>query len=332
VILAGDIGGTKCNLALYEEKSGRLESVLELRFESKKYAGFHFIVTEFLELAANHCPRDRIAAASFGVAGPVVQNSVKVTNLPWVLDGAALAEKTGLRRVILLNDLAATAKSLGYLPPQDFCTLNRGEAVPGGAIALIGAGTGLGHVNLIWDGTKYCVAGAEAGHADFSPHDEEQIDLLRFVLEKGLPPSAETILSGNGILLVHEFLDSAVHHPIFDVPGADAAPVISRQGLEGSCPVCVETLNLWTKIYGSESGNLALRGLATGGVYIAGGIAAKILPKMTDGRFVRAFCDKSKMEYLLERMPISIVLNEKAPLLGAGYQALEASRSPVQAG
>jgi len=332
VILAGDIGGTKCNLALYREKSGQLEPFLERRFESKQYAGFHVIVTEFLQLAASQCSPDRIAVAGFGVAGPVVENRVKVTNLPWVLDGEALAEKTGLRRVVLLNDFAATANSLDHLSAEDFCVLNKGEVAPGGAMALIGAGTGLGQVNLFWDGAKYRVAGAEAGHADFSPHDEKQLDLLRFILKKSLPPSAKTILSGHGILLVHEFLDPAAHHPIFDVPGADPAPEISRCGLDGSCPVCVETLDFWTKIYGSETGNLALRGLATGGVYVAGGIAPKILPKMADGRFLRAFRDKSKMEDLLGRVPLSIVLNEKAPLIGAGYQALDESRSLARAG
>lgn len=327
MILAGDVGGTKSNLALCRESGGRLETVLEQRFESRKYSAFHRIVTEFLQSAGTDGSPDQIAAAAFGVAGPVVRNRVKVTNLPWVMDGAALAKKTGVRQVILFNDLAATAYSLEHLPAEDFCVLNKGEAVPDGTKALIAAGTGLGEALLFWDGRKYCAAGSEGAHAGFSPHDEQQIELLRFVLKTGLPPSTETILSGPGISLVHRFLNPAAHHPFFDLPDADPAPEITRGGLEGSCPVCVETLDLWTKIYGSEAGNLALRSLATGGLYIAGGIAVKMLAKMTEARFVGAFCDKPKMKYLLERIPVSVVLNEKAPLIGAAYQALEAART-----
>jgi glucokinase len=331
VILAGDIGGTKCNLALFEENSGRLQVVLERRFESKKYPEFRPVVAEFLQLVrASGAPRE-ITAAVFGVAGPVLQNHVKVANLPWEIDGTALVERIGVPKVVLINDLAATANSLPHLPQEDFCSVNKGEAVPGGAIALVGAGTGWGHVNLIWDGNRYCAAVAESAHADFSPHDEQQLELLRFVLRRGLAPSTEAILSGSGLGLVHEFLAPQTRHDFMVVPGADVAPEISRLGLGGSCPACVETLDLWTKIYGSEAGNAALRALATGGVYLCGGIAVKILPKMTDGRFVRAFRDKAKMEYLLERMPVSVVLNEKAPLIGAAYGALEVSRTPTPA-
>jgi len=331
VILAGDIGGTKCNLGLFEERNGRLQAVLEQRFESRKYPEFHSLFAEFLQLAgANRAP-GKIAAAALGVAGPVLQNRVKVANLPWEMDGAALAQRTGVPLVLLINDLVATAHGLSHLPQEDFRVLSKGEAAPGGAVAVLGAGTGLGHVNLFWDGKKYCVAAAESAHADFSPHDEQQLELLRFVLKKGLAPSAEAILSGSGFLLVHEFLAPRTRHVFMADPDADVAAEISRRGLEGSCPGCVETLDLWTKVYGSEAGNAALRALATGGVYISGGIAVKILPKMTDGRFVRAFRDKDKMEYLLERIPIAVLLNEKAPLIGAAYRALEVSRAAVPA-
>lgn len=326
MILAGDVGGTKCNLALFAKNNGRLEAALERRFESKNYAQFDQIVTEFVRQAASQCSADNILAAGFGVAGPVADNRVKATNLPWTVDGDALAHKIGVKRVTVLNDLVAAAHSLDYLPPEDLFVVNKGKAAPGGAKALIAAGTGLGNAIMFWDGQKYLAAPSEAGHSDFSPHDDQQIELLRFILRKGAPPSTESILSGRGFRTIHEFLNPAVRHPSFDDAQADPAPEITRQGLDKSCPVCVATLDLWTKIYGSETGNYAIRVMATGGVYVAGGIAVKVLPKIKEGHFWRAFCDKSKLEGLLERIPVSIVLNERAPLVGAAYMALAASR------
>lgn len=326
MILAGDVGGTKCNLALFAERNGRLEPVFERRFASKDYAQFDLLVSDFARQAASYSSTDRVIAAGFGVAGPVTHNRVKATNLPWTVDGAVIAEKLGVEHAVLMNDLAATAHSLEYLAPEDFCVLNKGQAEPNATKGLIAAGTGLGHAILFWDGQRYQVAPSEGGHADFAPHDERQAQLLKFMLRRVQPVCVEAILSGRGFRAVHEFLDPAVRHPAFDDPDADPAPDITRRGLEKSCPVCVETLDLWTSIYGSETGNFALRMLAIAGVYVAGGIAVKILPKMKDGTFWRAFCHKSKLQYLLERIPLSIVLNEKAPLIGAAHQALKAAR------
>jgi glucokinase len=324
VILAGDVGGTKCNLALFTEKDGKLTPVLQRRFPSKDYPQFEALVGEFMKQAESHGANERLVSAGFGVAGPVVQNRVKATNLPWVVEGSALAQQLGVQRVVLLNDLGATAHSLPHLTPQDFCVLNAGTAAPGAAKALIAAGTGLGEAILFWDGIHYQAAPSEGGHTDFAPRTGQQIELLRFMNQRYPQVSWELILSGRGFKTLHEFLDSSVRHPSFDVPGGDAAPEITQGGLARTCPVCVAALDLWTAIYGAEAGNLALKVLALGGVYVAGGIAVKILEKIKDGTFLKNFADKWKFESLLKNIPVSVVLNESAPLLGAAYEALAA--------
>jgi glucokinase len=224
----------------------------------------------------------------------------------------------------LLNDLGAWGHSLEHLPPEDFCVLNPGTPEPGGTRALLAAGTGLGESILAWDGGRYRVVPSEGGHSDFAPHTEQQIELLRFMRRRYPQVSWELILSGRGFRTIHEFLAPKVMHATFEDPDADPAPEITRRGLDKSCRVCSDTLDLWTAIYGAEAGNLALKVLALGGVYVAGGIAVKILEKMKDGTFFHAFKDKWKFEGLLSNIPVSIVLNESAPLLGAAYEALAA--------
>jgi glucokinase len=327
VILAGDVGGTKCNLALFAEKNGKLTPVLQRRFPSKDYAQFDRLVADFSEQAAPHCAGEPIVSAGFGVAGPVVHNCVHATNLPWVVDGSALQKTFGFEHVVLLNDLGATAHSLAHLPPEDFCVLNAGTPEPGATKALLAAGTGLGQAILFWDGARYRVAPSEGGHSDFAPRTDQQIELLRFMRQRYSHVTWELILSGRGFKTIHEFLDSAVRHPSFDDPAADPAPDITRRGLGKSCPVCVATVDLWTAIYGAEAGNLALKVLALGGVYVAGGIAAKIIEKIKDGTFLKNFCDREeKFDEMMRNIPVSVVLNEDAPLLGAAYQALAAAR------
>lgn len=324
MILAGDVGGTKCNLALFEENGGKLTPVFQKRFPSKGFAEFDLLVAEFLREASCQVTGEQIVSAGFGVAGPVVQNHVKATNLPWVVDGTALAKVIGIPRVALVNDLAATAHSLDWLPPTDFWVLNPGKAEPGATKALLAAGTGLGQAFMVWVGGRYRTAPSEGGHTDFAPHTEQQIGLLRFMRRRYPQVSWELILSGRGFRTIHEFIDPAVRHASFDDADADPAPEITRLGLEKTCKICVETLDLWTSIYGAEAGNLALKVLALGGVYVAGGIAVKILEKMKDGTFLRNFVDKWKFEKLLSNIPVSIVLNESAPLIGAAHEALEA--------
>jgi glucokinase len=321
VILAGDVGGTKCNLALFAEKNGKLEFVFHERFASKEFAQFEFIIREFARRAAPHIGTEKILAAGFGVAGPVINNRIHATNLPWIVDADTLAREVGVKSIVLVNDLGATGHSLEHLAPEDFCVLNQGTPVPGASRALLAAGTGLGEGILFWEGTRYKVVPSEGGHSDFSPRSEQQIELLRFMRHRYPQVSWELILSGRGFRTLHEFIAPSVKHPIFEDPDADPAPFITKSGLDRSCPVCVETLDLWTSIYGAEAGNLALKVLALGGVYVAGGIAVKILPKMKDGTFIKAFMDKWHFEKMLSDVPVSIVLNESAPLIGAAYEA-----------
>jgi len=326
VILAGDVGGTKCNLALFSEKAGKLTPVFSQRFRSKDFAQFDLIVKEFSRLAGSHLNSEGIIAAGFGIAGPVIDNRVRATNLPWIVDAGVLSKELKVSNVVLLNDLGATGHSIEHLERQEFCVLNEGKREPGGARALLAAGTGLGQSTLVWDGTRYRVVPSEGGHSDFAPHDEKQIELLRFMRRRYPQVSWELILSGRGFRTIHEFLDPNVKHSSFDDPDADPAPEITRLGLAKACTVCAETLDLWTSIYGSQAGNLALTVLALGGVYVAGGIAVKILEKIKDGTFFRAFKDKWKFESLLNNIPVSVILNESAPLMGAAYEALAAVR------
>jgi glucokinase len=321
VILAGDVGGTKCNLALFAEKNGKLEFVFRERFASKEFAQFDLIIREFSRRAAPYVGADKIRAAGFGVAGPVINNRIHATNLPWIVDADTLADEVGVKSVVLVNDLGATGHSLQHLPPEDFCVLNVGSPLAGASRALLAAGTGLGEGILFWDGNRYKVVPSEGGHSDFSPRTDQQIELLKFMRHRYPQVSWELILSGRGFRTLHEFIAPSVKHPIFEDPDADPAPFITKSGLDRSCPVCVETLDLWTNIYGAEAGNLALKVLALGGVYVAGGIAVKILPKMKDGTFFNAFKDKWHFENMLLDVPVSIVLNESAPLIGAAYEA-----------
>jgi glucokinase len=326
VILAGDVGGTKCNLALFAEKNGKLTTVFTQRFASKEFAHFDLIVKEFSRQAASHISSDRILAAGFGVAGPVIDNHVRATNLPWVVDARTLEKELEVDKIVLMNDLGATGHSIEHLPPEEFCVLNPGKPEPGGTRALLAAGTGLGQSILVWDGARYRIVPSEGGHSDFAPHTEQQIELLRFMRRRYPQVSFELILSGRGFRTIHEFLAPDVKHTSFEDPDADPAPEITRLGLAKLCPVCVETLDLWTAIYGAEAGNLALKVLALGGVYVAGGIAVKIIEKIKDGTFFKAFRDKWKFEGLMANIPVSVVLNESAPLLGAAYEALAAVR------
>ena len=321
MILAGDVGGTKCNLALFAEKNGKLEFVFRERFASKEFAQFDYIIREFARRAAPHLDGKEILAAGFGVAGPVINNRIHATNLPWVVDADTLAREVGVKSVVLVNDLGATGHSLEHLPPEDFCVLNPGTPVPGASLALLAAGTGLGEGILFWDGQRYKVVPSEGGHSDYSPRTDQQVELLKFMRHRYPQVSWELILSGRGFRTLHEFLAPSVKHPVFEDPDADPAPFITKSALDHSCPVCVEALDLWTNIYGAEAGNLALKVLALGGVYVAGGIAVKILPKMQDGTFFNAFKDKWHFEKMLLNVPVSVVLNESAPLIGAAYEA-----------
>jgi glucokinase len=339
MILAGDIGGTKCNIALIEAVDGSLTgpeagprpnafriSFLR-RYPSLSYAHFADIIGEFLRdsrAILEASPARKVLAAGFGVAGPVIGHKVHVTNVGWSVDAAALESQLDTPHVVLLNDLEATGYSLSWLGPAEMVSLNPGTPAPQAPQALIAAGTGLGEASLHWCDGRYVVSPSEGGHADFAARTEQEIELLRFVKKTNKFVSCELLISGRGFYTVHQFLNNTVRHASFDDPGADPAQEITRRGLEGSCQVCVQTLDLWTELYGSEAGNFALKTLARGGVFVAGGIGPKILPKMKDGTFLRAFREKEKFEELLATLPVQLVLNEDAPLLGAAGEAARA--------
>jgi glucokinase len=314
VILAGDIGGTKTNLGLFDTTQGKLTRVADKRYPSREHKGLEEIVTDFVKVTGAN-----VTAASFGIAGPIVDGRVKTGNLPWIIDGAIMAKLLGLERVRLMNDLEAAAFGINVMGPGDLETLHAGVDAPQSPRVVIAAGTGLGEAILFWDGTMHVPTATEAGHADFAPHTDQQADLWKFVKSRSEFVSSELILSGRGFLTLHKFLNPAVRHPSFDDPSVDPAPDITRRALTKECPVCVAALNLFVEIYGSEAGNLVVRTVARGGVYVAGGIAVKILALLKEGRFVAAFQHKEKMTDFLAQVPIHVILDEECPLKGAAY-------------
>lgn len=319
MILAGDIGGTKTNLGLFERQNGKIVRTAYRRYPSREHAGLDDIVKDFTAVTGA-----KMSAAAFGIAGPVVDGKVHTGNLPWIVDGAQLARELGLGSVRLLNDLEAAGYGVELMGASDLETLYTGAAAPQAPRVVIAAGTGLGECLLFWTGKKYVPMATEAGHADFAPQTDQQADLWKYIKTRGEFVSAEMVLSGRGFQTLHEFLDPAVRHTGFDDPSNDPAPGITQRALAGECPVCVAAVSLWVEIYGSEAGNLAVRTVARGGIYVAGGIAVKILPLMKDGRFVAAAQHKEKMTEFLKRVSIHVVLNEDCPLLGAASAAFEA--------
>ena len=315
MILAGDVGGTKSNLGLFDLRHGKLVRVAYKRYTSHEYAGLHEVAQDFLK---EHGVK--VSAASFGIAGPVVNNTVRATNLPWVVDGAEMAKFLGLGQVRLLNDLEAAGYGIRVMEPADLEVIYPGTPSPQATQVVIAAGTGLGEGILFWNGKDHIPVATEGGHADFSPATDQQADLWKFLKKRNDFVSSELLLSGRGFQNIHEFLSPYDKHPGFD-PTTDPAPEITRRALAGECPVCVATLNLWIEIYGSEAGNFALRALARGGIYVAGGIAVKVLPKLRDGGFAAAVRRKEKLEDFLAQIPITVVLNQDCPLMGAAFVA-----------
>ena len=318
MILAGDLGGTKSNLGAFEWRDEKLHCLVRERFSSHEHAQAEDVVRTFAQKLSG-----KVTAACFDVAGPVLKNTVRATNLPWVVDGAKLARLLGLDRVPLLNDLEATGYGLLALEPSEIQTLQAGEPSGDSNQALIAAGTGLGQAVLFWNGQRRVPVATEGGHADFAPPNDLGIELLRHLKKKHNEVDCEAIISGRGFREIHEFLDPEKRHAAFDNPNVDSAVEITRRALDGSCTVCEKSVEAWVEFYGAEAGNLALRSMARGGVYVAGGIALKILPKMKDGRFTNAFAAKSKFHELLSRIPIYLLRNEDAPLVGSAYFAAQ---------
>jgi glucokinase len=328
MILAGDIGGTKCNLAVLESVGCELRIAFQARYATRDFSSFEHVLQNFTESVETHfgaADNKTIVAAGFGIAGTVLDGHLHAINLPWALEAASLADQLGLRpkKVVFMNDLVATAWGVEKLQPSDFFALNEVAPRPKASKALIAAGTGLGEAILYWDGKKYLASPSEGGAADFAPRTNREFELLQFLKKDLARVSCEEVFSGRGFKKIHEFLNPAVRHAAFDDVSGDSARAITQNGMSGACPVCVETLDFWIDAFGAEAGNLALRVLAYGGVYLAGGIAKKILAKLKDGTFCRAFSDKAPLIAILAHVPIVVILNEDAPLLGAAYQALE---------
>jgi len=328
MILAGDIGGTKTVIGLFDEVGNRLQVIREDTFPS----GNHGALEEILERFLAGGSRPVLHAACFGVAGPVVEGHCKTINLPWELDEITLAETLQVPRVKLLNDLEAAAYGMLHLEAADLCVLQPGLQRKGN-IAVIAAGTGLGEAMLAWDGALHLPLASEGGHADFAPQTDLEVDLLRYLRREAGHVSYERLLSGPGFFNIYRFLRDSGFAPEPEwlrerVAEGDPSAVVSQLGLAGEHPLCIKTLDVFASVYGSEAGNMALRALALGGVYVGGGIAPKILPKLQDGTFIRAFNEKGRLAELTRTIPVKVALNPGAPLLGAAHYArLQLGRS-----
>lgn len=321
MILAGDIGGTKTHLALYEPQSSHC--IAEEKYHSREYKSLSEIIEKFI---SKH--EVVIEKACLGVAGPIKHNVCRATNLPWVIDGKVLAEVLKTKHVWLVNDLYANAYGLKCLSPKEFFTLNEGVKDSIGNAALISAGTGLGEAGLYWDGKTHHPFACEGGHVDFAPRDQLEIDLWHYLRKKFEHVSYERVISGPGLYNLYRFLiDDRLENESDEIKEEmlrqDPSKVITEKAQNKQCPTCTRALDWFISIYGSEAGNLALKVLALGGVYIGGGIAPKILEGMRSGGFMKAFVAKGRFAPMLEKIPIKIVLNDNTALLGAAQYARE---------
>jgi glucokinase len=320
-ILAGDIGGTKTSLAIFEIGPESRKLVRTERYPSGEHSGLEEIVGIFL--SGEQPP----PAAGFGVAGPVRDGAAKITNLPWKLDETGLQRATGIRRVVLINDFVSNARGLPFLSGRQVATLARGRRDPSGPIGILGAGTGLGQACLVPSADHYEVVPSESGHADLPARDALEDRLVAFLRRQGGRSTREKVLSGRGLVNLYEFFKAErkaresrrVREELEKAP--DRAAVISRFGLSRRDPLCRLALDLFVSIYGSEAGNCALEYRATGGVYLAGGIAPKILPALERPAFLRSFRNKPPMDGLLAGIPVRVVLEPGLGLIGAADAA-----------
>jgi len=327
MILAGDIGGTNARLAYFQPQNGHFRLIAERVFLSREHRELGEIVTQFLDESG---PRPEVAC--FGIAGPVQNGRVETSNLPWVIEQSQLARQIRLPATLLINDLEAIAWGIGALTAADLVALNRESGSAVGNQAVIAPGTGLGEAGLFWDGKRHHAFACEGGHADFAPQGELQIELLRFLEARFGHVSYERIVSGPGLVNVYEFLRDTgcgQESPTLAAKLAtgDAPAAISRAALDGSCPLAGKALDLWVSVYGAEASNLALKVMATGGLFLAG-ISPKVLPRLKSPLFMEAFLNKGRLRPLVESVPVQVVTNEKAGLLGAARcAAVRSSKS-----
>lgn len=319
-ILSGDIGGTKTRLAIINADGMHLHIEREQTYASRDYSMFEELLAEFLQ------GHDIPQRAAFGIAGPVRGRVVVTTNLPWRIDADALQNRFGFTRCALLNDLEAVAMGLPALHEEDLLTLHAGapdaDHYLTGNAAIIAAGTGLGEAGLFWDGQRYRPFATEGGHASFSPGNDLEIALLRYLQQRHEHVSWERIVSGPGLVSLHAFLCEHRHVPLpgwlqHEMRQHDAAAAITEAGLAGRDELCSEALDWFVRLYGAEAGNFALKVMSRGGVYLGGGIAPKILPCLQNGKFLDAFFSKGRMRHLLEAMPVKVILSNRVALYGA---------------
>lgn len=321
VYLAGDIGGTKTHLALYREDKGALVTLKDQKFSSKKYSDLKTIVKEFLR-------DEKVEAgkACFGIAGPVRNGKSQATNLPWLVDSERLVKELHIDKVCLINDLEANAYGLNMLKDEELFTLNKGDSKAEGNRAIVSAGTGLGEAGVYFDGKKYHPFACEGGHVDFAPRNDLEDELLRYLRKKFGHVSYERVLSGPGLYNLYSFIietkkereDADV---LTKIQSGDSPRLISEMGLNEISKACKRTLELFVSIYGAEAGNVALKMLALGGLYIGGGIAPHILSVMKEGEFIDSFKRKGRFCDLLKEVPVRVILNDNTALLGAMYYA-----------
>jgi glucokinase len=320
MILAGDVGGTKVHLALYDFTNGNLQHTRDARFPAKEYSGLEDIVREFLG-------GDEVTSACFGVPGPVRDGRLRLTNLPWTLDSREISHNLKIQHVFLINDLEANGYGVAELKAEQIFTLSEGDASQIGNRALIAAGTGLGEGILAWNGRIHVPMPSEGGHTDYGPRNEDEIDLLRFLKQKyNGRVSYERVVAGMGITNIYDFLRDVrgMEEPAWlrdRIASEDPNAVITDLALSAKSELCEKTLDMYVSAYGAEAGNLALKVLSVGGLYLGGGIAPKILDKLKDGTFMRSFTDKGRLSQLLINMPVRVILESRAALLGAAAYA-----------
>ncbi|WP_035350069.1 glucokinase [Edaphobacter aggregans] len=329
MILAGDVGGTKVHLALYDFSGGRLHPIRDQKFPAHEFAALDAVVNAFLagDDKSPATKREEILAACFGVPGPVRNGRLKLTNLPWTLDVRDLSRLLSIQHVFLINDLEANGYGIPELAPEMVYTLHKGDENAVGHRGLVSAGTGLGEALLIWDGKTHQPIPSEGGHCDFAARTQREVALLEYLHGRlNGRVSFERVVSGLGIKNVYEFLCDVekMDEPKWlcnRMAGEDPNVVIGECAEDGSSSICFETMKIFASAYGAEAGNLALKVLATGGIYLGGGIAPKRLKTMQNGFFMQAFMDKGRMSPLLQSIPVRVILDDTCALLGAAAYA-----------
>jgi glucokinase len=320
MLLAGDVGGTKALLGLFLDGPGRPKPVDARAFATSDYGSLEQMIEAFLGGQSAAVPPLR--AASFGVAGPIVNQVARLTNVPWRVDAAAISARFGVPTVTLLNDLEAMAYAVAVLRPDELAVVQEGRRVPSGNAALIAAGTGLGEALLHNVGGRFIPSPTEGGHGDFAPRTAEEIALLEHLVSRFGRADYERVLSGPGLANIHRFMHPHGCAACGVEAGQAAAPaLVSASAMERRCPDCVRALETFVSLYGAEAGNLALRSVATAGVFLGGGIAPKILRALLGGRFIEAFRAKDPMAEFMSLVPVSVILNDRAGLLGAAVHA-----------